>query len=94
MPRLASLDLAGVAKFLEPIKDDLIAALELEVGDAVVFACDTRTVATRALGELRQKIARDMDLIPEGLWNFVWVIDFPMFERDEESGRWVALHHP
>ena len=84
----------GVAKFLEPIKDELIAALGLEVGDAVVFACDTRTIATRALGELRQKIARDTDAIPEGKWNFVWVIDFPMFERDEENGRWVALHHP
>ncbi|MCH2145618.1 MAG: aspartate--tRNA ligase [Phycisphaerales bacterium] len=84
----------GVAKFLEPIKDELIAALGLEVGDAVVFACDTRTIATRALGELRQKIAQDTDAIPEGKWNFVWVIDFPMFERDEENGRWVALHHP
>ena len=84
----------GVAKFLEPIKDELIAALGLEVGDAVVFACDTRTIATRALGELRQKIARDTNAIPEGKWNFVWVIDFPMFERDEENGRWVALHHP
>ena len=84
----------GVAKFVEPVREELVAALGLEVGDAVVFACDTRTVATRALGELRQRIARDTDAIPEGLWNFVWVIDFPMFERDEESGRWVALHHP
>ncbi|MEC7352775.1 MAG: aspartate--tRNA ligase, partial [Planctomycetota bacterium] len=84
----------GVAKFLEPIADELIAELGLEVGDAVVFASDTRTIATRALGELRQKIAQDLDLIPEGCWNFVWVIDFPMFERDEEKGRWVALHHP
>ena len=84
----------GVAKFLEPIADELIAELGLEVGDAVVFASDTRTIATRALGELRQKIARDLDLIPEGCWNFVWVIDFPMFERDEEKDRWVALHHP
>jgi aspartyl-tRNA synthetase len=84
----------GVAKFLEPIKDEVIEALGLEVGDAVVFASDTRLIATRALGELRQKIARDTNAIPEGLWNFVWVIDFPMFERDEENGRWVALHHP
>ena len=84
----------GVAKFLEPIADELIAELGLEVGDAVVFASDTRTIATRALGELRQKIAKDLDLIPEGCWNFVWVIDFPMFERDEEKNRWVALHHP
>ena len=84
----------GVAKFLEPIADELIAELGLEVGDAVVFASDTRRTATRALGELRQKIARDLDLVPEGCWNFVWVIDFPMFERDEEKDRWVALHHP
>ena len=84
----------GVAKFLEPIAEQLIAALGLEVGDAVVFASDTRKTATRALGELRQKIAKDLDLIPEGCWNFVWVIDFPMFERDEEKNRWVALHHP
>jgi aspartyl-tRNA synthetase len=84
----------GVAKFLEPIKDEIIAALELEVGDGVVFACDTTTIATRALGELRQKLARDTNAIPEGKWNFVWVIDFPMFERDEENDRWVALHHP
>ena len=84
----------GVAKFLEPIAEELIAALGLEVGDAVVFASDTRRTATRALGELRQKIARDLDLVPEGCWNFVWVIDFPMFERDEEKDRWVALHHP
>ena len=84
----------GVAKFVEPIKDALIEALDLEVGDAVVFASDTKIIATRALGELRQKIARDLDMIPEGCWNFVWVIDFPMFERDEENQRWVALHHP
>ena len=84
----------GVAKFLEPIAQELTTALGLEAGDAVVFASDTRTIATRALGELRQKIARDLDLIPEGCWNFVWVIDFPMFERDEEKNRWVALHHP
>ena len=84
----------GVAKFLEPIAEELTAALGLEVGDAVVFASDTRKTATRALGELRQKIARDLELVPEGCWNFIWVIDFPMFERDEEKDRWVALHHP
>lgn len=84
----------GVAKFLEPIKDELINTLELETGDAVVFASDTNQTATRVLGELRQKIAHDTKVIPEDEWNFVWVIDFPMFERDEENDRWVALHHP
>ena len=84
----------GVAKFLEPVREELIDTLGLEVGDAVVFASDTWTIATRALGELRQKIASDTGMIPEGLWNFVWVIDFPMFGRDEENDRWAALHHP
>lgn len=84
----------GIAKFLEPVKQEIIAALELQPGDAAVFACDTWQVTTRALGELRQKLARDSDAVPEDLWNFLWVIDFPMFERDEENERWVALHHP
>ena len=84
----------GVAKFLAPIAEDLVAALELEAGDAVVFAADTTKTATRALGELRQRIAGEMNLIPEGQWNFVWVIDFPMFDWDAERERWTALHHP
>ena len=51
-------------------------------------------VCTKALGELRLRIARDLNLIPEGRWNFLWVVDFPMFDWDEEGGRWVAMHHP
>lgn len=89
----------GIAKFLEPVKAELIAALELQPGDAVLFAADTYAVATKALGELRQKVARDMGLVPKpgcegGPWNFLWVVDFPMFERNKETGKWVALHHP
>ncbi|TVQ60016.1 MAG: aspartate--tRNA ligase [Phycisphaerales bacterium] len=84
----------GVARFVEPIRAELDERLGLEPGDLVVFGADTFTVCARALGELRQKIARDLGMIPEGAWNFVWVIDFPMFEYDEEGGRWVAMHHP
>ncbi len=84
----------GIAKFLEPIKDELISRLGLEVGDAVLFACDAWEIATKALGELRLKLGDDLGLIPEGKWNFLWVIDFPMFEWDHEGTRWVALHHP
>ena len=51
-------------------------------------------VATKALGELRQKVARDMDLIDDSKWNFLWVVDFPMFEWDEETRRFYAMHHP
>jgi aspartyl-tRNA synthetase len=84
----------GVAKFVEPIRAELVARLGLEVGDAVVFAADHWDVATKTMGELRLRIARDLGLVPADRWNFLWVVDFPMFEYDEERGRWVALHHP
>ncbi len=84
----------GVAKFCEPVKAELIAKLGLVQGDIVVFAADHYDIATKTLGELRQKIARDLAIIPEDKWNFVWVIDFPMFDWDDEGKRWVALHHP
>lgn len=84
----------GVAKFLEPIAGELVERLGLEPGDQVFFGADSYSVCTRALGELRQKIARDLDLIPEGAWAFCWVVDFPMFEWDAETRRFYALHHP
>lgn len=89
----------GIAKFLEPIRAELVSALNLKPGDTVLFVADTYNTATKALGELRQKVARDMGLVPKpgaegGPWNFLWVVDFPMFERNKETGRWVAMHHP
>ncbi len=86
----------GIAKFIEPIKADLVKALELQPGDTVLFVADVYSVATKAIGELRQKVARDMGLVPEWgkQWKFLWVIDFPMFERNKETGKWVAMHHP
>ena len=84
----------GVAKFVAPIADELKQRLGLEVGDLVFFGADTNTVVCRALGELRNKLARDLELIDPTAWNFRWVVDFPMFEYDAEQGRWVALHHP
>jgi aspartyl-tRNA synthetase len=89
----------GVAKFLEPVRAEWTALLGLKPGDTVFFAADVYSTATKALGELRQKVARDMGLVPKpgaegGPWEFLWVVDFPMFERDKESGRWVAMHHP
>ncbi|MEZ6318460.1 MAG: aspartate--tRNA ligase [Phycisphaerales bacterium] len=85
---------AGVGKFIEPITAELVERLGLEDGDQVFFGADTYAVCTKALGELRQKIARDLDLIPAGKWEFVWVVDFPMFEHDAATGRYYALHHP
>lgn len=86
----------GIAKFLEPVKGELTAALGLAPGDTVLFAADAYAIATKVMGELRQKVARDIGLVPEWgrAWNFLWMIDPPMFERDKETGRWAAMHHP
>jgi len=88
----------GIAKFIEVpgIKEELTKALGLQAGDTVLFVADVYSTATKAIGELRQKVARDMGMVPEWgtQWNFLWVVDFPMFERNKETGRWVAMHHP
>ncbi|MSQ90006.1 MAG: aspartate--tRNA ligase [Phycisphaerales bacterium] len=85
---------SGIAKFIGPIAEDLKTRLALEPGDTVLFAADSWEVATKTMGELRLRVARDLGFIPQGKWNFVWVVDFPMFDLDEENKRWVALHHP
>jgi aspartyl-tRNA synthetase len=89
----------GVAKFVEPVKAELIERLGAKPGDTILFVADTYSVATKAIGELRQKVARDMGVVPKpgaegGPWNFLWVVDFPMFEKNKETGKWVAMHHP
>lgn len=88
----------GIAKFIDTpaVKPELIQFLGLEPGDTVLFVADTYGVATKTLGELRQKVARDLGLVPEWgkMWNFLWMIDPPMFERNKDTGKWVAMHHP
>jgi aspartyl-tRNA synthetase len=84
----------GIAKFVTPVGDQLIEATGAEVGDLILFAADTYTVASRVLGELRLKIASDMELIPEGQYNPLWVVDFPAFDWNEDEERWDSLHHP
>ena len=62
-------------------------------GDLVFFGADKATVVNESIGALRVKLGRDRGLMEEG-WRPLWVVDFPMFEHDEHTGRWVALHHP
>jgi aspartyl-tRNA synthetase len=69
----------------------IMGALE---GDLLLFCADSRQVTWRVLGELRLSLARQLDLIPSGRWDFLWVTHFPMFERDEAAGRWTSSHHP
>lgn len=86
----------GVAKFVESIKAELVEQLGLESGDLVVFGADSEKIVNKALGELRLKLADDLNLIPpQGeQWNFVWIVDFPLMDFNDDLGRWDSLHHP
>ena len=83
-----------VAKFLTGIQADLTAALGLEDKDLVLFVADTLEVANATLGALRGRIAKELGLIDNDKFNFLWVIDWPMFEWSEEEGRYMSAHHP
>ena len=62
-------------------------------GDVVLFVADKNSVVLSTLGALRLNVAKKLDIIPDE-FRFVWIVDFPFFEFDEESGEWVAMHHP
>ena len=83
-----------VAKFLTGIQADLTAALGLENKDLVLFVADTLEVANATLGALRGRIAKELGLIDTDKFNFLWVVDWPMFEWSEEDGRYMSAHHP
>jgi aspartyl-tRNA synthetase len=64
-----------------------------ETGDLIFFGSDSAKVVSDALGALRLKVGQDLGLVDSG-WRLLWVVDFPMFEWDEEAKRWAAMHHP
>ena len=83
-----------VAKFLTSIQGDLTSALGLGDKDLVLFVADTLEVANATLGALRGRIAKELCLIDNDKFNFLWVVDWPMFEWSEEEGRYMSAHHP
>ena len=83
-----------ILKFLPDAAVDAIMARTGAVdGDLIFFGADKASVVNESIGALRTKLGHDRGLLEEG-WRPLWVVDFPMFEHDEHSGRWVALHHP
>ena len=68
--------------------------LGLKDNDLVLIIADQPKIALPALGALRVRLAHELELIPENVYKFLWVTDFPMFEYSEEENRWVAAHHP
>ncbi|BDG29090.1 aspartate--tRNA ligase [Thermus thermophilus] len=83
----------GVAKFLEPVREALLQATEARPGDTLLFVAGPRKVAATALGAVRLRAADLLGLKREG-WSFLWVVDFPLLEWDEEEEAWTYMHHP
>jgi len=84
----------GVAKFLQPIAAQLIERTGAKDGDLLAFAADRPKIVHKVLGELRLKMARDLQLKPSTDYAWVWVVNFPLFEWDEEEKRFTSTHHP
>jgi aspartyl-tRNA synthetase len=83
-----------ILKFLpDSAVDAIMTRTEAVDGDLVFFGADKTTVVNESMGALRVRLGQDRGLLAEG-WHPVWVVDFPMFERDAVNQRWVALHHP
>ena len=83
-----------IAKFLPDIADDLETALSLTENDLVLFVADELEIANTTLGAIRSRIAKEQDLIAPDQYNFLWVVDWPMFEWSEEESRYMSAHHP
>jgi aspartyl-tRNA synthetase len=80
-----------IAKFLS---EGELAVFRSEPGSTVLFGADDPAAVSRVLGQLRLHLGRELGLIDEGAWNWLWVTEFPMFEWKEEDERWAAVHHP
>lgn len=90
-------DEAPTCSFSKFLKDgqleEILNKLDAKQGDVILIVADKNKVVLPTLGALRLKIAKQLDIIPEG-YNFLWITEFPFFEYDEESGEWLAMHHP
>ena len=84
-----------IAKFFDDEKQsELKELLSVEDNDLVFFGADKASVVNASLGNLRNKLGKELELIDEDKYNFVWITDWPLFEYDEEEERFVAAHHP
>ncbi len=83
------------AKFLKDGElNSILDFVGAEKGDVVFIVADKDRVTLPTLGALRLEVAKKLDIIPQDEFKFVWIVDFPFFEFDDESGEWVAMHHP
>ncbi len=78
----------------EELIADILRITEAQDGDLILLGAGDKQIVNQSLDRVRQYIAKDLNLIDKSKWNFLWVTDFPMFERNEEENRYEALHHP
>lgn len=83
-----------IAKFLVNQEAELRERLDAEVGDIIFFCADKPSVVAQSLSELRLHFGRKHELIDQSKFNFLWVVDWPLLEYDEDANRYVAMHHP
>ena len=86
---------SSFAKFMTPEElDALVKAMDGEPGDLLLFAADKDKLALETMGALRCDLAKKLELIDPSRFEFLWVVEFPLLEYDEEEGRFFAMHHP
>ena len=84
----------GISKFFEGKAKDVCAILGAKTGDLLLFVADTKKrVACTALGAVRSKLGKDLNLCDPDKWAFAWIVDFPMFEWNEDENKWDTAHH-
>ena len=84
-----------IAKFFsEEEMNAILEKMEAEAGDLLLFIADKNNIVYDALGQLRLEVGRKLDLMDKNKYNLLWVTEFPLFEKDEETGRMIAMHHP
>lgn len=83
-----------IAKFMGDATEAIVKATNAEVGDILMFGADDKKIVAATLGAIRSRLGKELELIDESKFNFLWVVDFPMFEYSEEERRYVSAHHP
>lgn len=84
-----------IAKFFnEDKQDEIMAKMNAKPGDLLFFVADKPSVVAASLDALRRRLGKELDLIDPNQFNFLWVVDWPLLEYDEDQGRYTAMHHP
>jgi len=87
--------IGGLAKFFNgELQQQLLQRFDAKDGDLLLFVADKETIANKALAPLRCRLARDLELYDPEAFEFVWIVDFPLFEWNEDEKRYDSLHHP